>query len=83
MADRPDKDQLVRTPRPPAAPKAPAQSGLPVDEPSRRPPHEERAEIERRVAELEGALQYMGAAHPQRASMQERLAQLRAMLGRK
>ncbi|MBI3178336.1 MAG: hypothetical protein HYZ27_01665 [Deltaproteobacteria bacterium] len=82
MADRPDKDQLVRTPKPPAAPKAPAQGGLPVDEPSRRPPQEERAELARRIAEIEGSLQYMGAAHPQRAKMQEHLAKLRAMLGR-
>ena len=81
MADRPDKDQLVR--RPAAGPGVTASgqvAALPVSEPGARSLTEQRADLQRMIYELEGTLKYMGAAHAQRATTEARLKQLASML---
>lgn len=84
MADRPDKDSMQHdtVPRAPAQPKSPSAAHIPATDPDSRSLEDQRRDLQHLIDESEGVLRYMGAAHPQRATTVDRLAQLREMLRR-
>ena len=79
-----DQDELIRGPRPPRAPAGarPGSTALPASEPEARSLADERDGLARSIAELEGALRYMGTSHPGRRASETRLGELRQMLAR-
>lgn len=56
-------------------------SAIPTDVPDPQP-LARRADLVRQIKELEGAVQYMGSAHPRRAEMHQRLEGFKALLTR-
>ncbi len=81
MVERNDKDRLVRAPAATGAPAAKVRvATLPTSEPGGRSLAEQRADLQRVLYEVEGSLQYMGAAHPQRRATEAKRAQLVEML---
>ena len=81
MADRPDRDQLVPGPAIGSGITAGRRTAeLPTSEPVGRSLHEQRADLQRLIYELDGTLKYMGTGHPQRAATEARRAQLVTML---
>lgn len=82
MGERRDRDEIERGPSLPTAPSAnpTAPAAFPAREPQARSLPDQRDDLRRVVHELEGTLRYMGQAHPQRQSNEQRLSHLRVML---
>lgn len=84
MVERPDKDRMLHDtlPQAPAQHQSPSAAHIPATEPNSRTLEDQRQDLQHLIDESEGVLRYMGAAHPQRATTADRLAQLREMLRR-
>ena len=88
MTGRDDEDTLTRlgTGRGASGAQGPRRApaddpGLSFEEPGRTLA-EQRKELQVQVDELQGALRFMGAAHPNRRETEQLLAQVRNMLAR-
>lgn len=77
------KDKLDRGPLPNTAPTAPtARSAIPTGEPGSASPQQQRQDLLDSLAALEGQFRFMGKGHPEYASTQRRIQELKLMLER-
>lgn len=79
-----DGDRVEIRPAPPRAPGATAttDAAMPTAEPVAVPLGEQRRALQQQAAELEDQVRFMGAAHPQRQGLRDRLSQVRKLLQR-